>query len=137
MEKVIADTSFIVALGNRNDPSHNIVKKIYLRYQSILLPQTVLAEVAYLLGRENGIQNVVFFLQKLPDSRYSLVALEDEDLTRTAEILEKYKDSRIDFVDATVMAMAERFKIKIVLTLDNRDFSLFSPRHCDAFLLLP
>jgi predicted nucleic acid-binding protein len=40
-------------------------------------------------------------------------------------------------VDATIMAMAERLKIKTILTIDRRDFSLFRPRHCDAFTLVP
>jgi hypothetical protein len=36
-----------------------------------------------------------------------------------------------------VMAIAERYSSKIVLTLDQRDFRLFRPRHCDAFELFP
>ena len=51
METVIADTGFVVALANRSDAKHEAVKAIYLRQQRILLPQTVLAEVAYLIGR--------------------------------------------------------------------------------------
>ncbi len=39
------------------------------------------------------------------------------DLERVAEILEKYADSRIDFVDASVMAVAERYGSKTILTL--------------------
>jgi len=65
------------------------------------------------------------------------MALMDGDMLRTAEILAQYQDSRIDFVDATVMAIAERENIKTVLTLDRRDFSLFRPKHCLSFTLLP
>jgi predicted nucleic acid-binding protein len=41
------------------------------------------------------------------------------------------------FVDATVVAIAERLKIQRILTTDCRDFSLVRPRHCKEFELLP
>ena len=63
METVIADTGFIVAVTNASERSHQIVKQIYLQQKTILMPQTVLAEVAYLIGREAGIKNVSFFLK--------------------------------------------------------------------------
>lgn len=133
----IADTGFVVALLNQSDTKHQDTVRTYTQQQLILLPQTVLAEVAYLLGREAGIRMVVQFLYKLSESKFQLIALSDSDLTRVAEILEVYADSRIDFVDATVMAIAERYKIQKILTLDQRDFRLFKPKHCQSFEILP
>jgi uncharacterized protein len=133
--ETIADTGFIVALLNQTDSRHQEVAPIYTRQRTIWLPQTVLAEVAYL--RDAGINTVVAFLNGLPKSRFRLMALMDFDLKRVAEILAQYADSRIDFVDASVMAVAERYGIIQVLTLDQRDFRLFRPRHCQAFELLP
>ena len=57
-------------------------------------------------------------------------------MRRVAEILDNYRDSRIDFVDATVMAIAERYGSTKILTLDQRDFRLFRPQHCDSFEML-
>ena len=134
---VVADTGFIVALLNEADEWHEEAKAQYTRYAPILMPQTVLAEVAYLVGREAGIATVVDFLKGLPESRFRLVALTADDVHRVAEILEKYEDSRIDFVDASVMAIGERFDCRTVLTLDRRDFQIFRPRHREWFELLP
>jgi len=134
---VIGDTGFVVALLNRNDIKHQDVVKIYSQYPKIILPQTVLTEVAYLVGRDAGIQTVANFLRGLSASRFQLIELTDRDLLQVAEILEQYQDSRIDFVDATVMAVAERYKITTVLTLDQRDFRLFRPKHCLSFEILP
>ncbi len=135
MERMIpiADTGFIVALLNRQDSRHNEVVPIYLQYPTIIVPQTVLAEVAYLVGKEGGTAMVVAFLKGLADSRFQIVALTDQDLNRVAEILEQYQDSRIDFVDATVMAVAERYQTKVILTIDYRDFVIFRPQHCLNF----
>jgi uncharacterized protein len=134
---VIADTGFIVALLNQTDVRHQDVAPIYQQHQTIWFPQTVLAEVAYLLGRDAGTPTVVAFLKGLPKSRFRVIALTEIDLNRIAEILTKYADSRIDFVDASVMAVAERLSVTTILTLDQRDFRLFRPQHCQSFELLP
>ena len=133
----ISDTGFVVALLNQSDIKHSDVVAIYQNYQQILLPQTVLAEVAYLVGRSAGVSTVAAFLKGLSASRFHLIPLSETDVIRVSEILEEYKDSRIDFVDATVMAIAERLKITLILTLDQRDFRLFRPKHCEGFEILP
>jgi predicted nucleic acid-binding protein len=133
----VADTGFVVALLNRTDVRHEAVKAVYANQRSVLLPQTVLAEVAYLLGRDAGTAVVVSFLNGLAASRFRLVALVEQDVSRIAEILAQYADSRIDFVDASVMAIAERYSSTTILTLDQRDFRLFRPQHCDSFEILP
>ena len=93
----IADTGFAVALGNRRDPYHLDVKGVYAKQKQILLPQTVLAEVAYLLSRDAGIARLVQFLEALPTSRFQPICLTEHDFARSAEILKQYGDSRIDF----------------------------------------
>jgi uncharacterized protein len=133
----VADTGFVVALLNRSDAMHSFVATLYIQQKQILLPQTVLAELAYLVGCNAGIATVVAFLQGLSASRFSLVALTDQDVIRVAQILDEYADSRIDFVDASVMAIAERYGIKKIFTLDQRDFRLYRPQHCDSFEILP
>lgn len=133
----ISDTGFVVALLNQSDIKPSDVVAIYQNYQQILLPQTVLAEVAYLVGRSAGVSTVAAFLKGLSASRFHLIPLSETDVIRVSEILEEYKDSRIDFVDATVMAIAERLKITLILTLDQRDFRLFRPKHCQSLEILP
>lgn len=137
MEIVIADTGFVVALLNRLDVRYLDVLPIYLKQAQILLPQTALVEIAYLIGRDVGISAVVQFLQGIPKSRFIVIHAIDSDIVRVAEILAKYADSYIDFVDASVMAIAERLNIQTVLTIDQRDFRMFRPKHCSSFQLLP
>jgi uncharacterized protein len=105
--------------------------------QEILLPQSVLTEAAYLLTSFVGNQRTARFLASLPKSKYSLIALQPEEIARTAELLAQYADAKLDFVDATVAALAERLNITHVLTIDRRDFSIIRPRHAAYFELLP
>lgn len=133
----IADTGFIVALANKQDKEHAAVKAVYAQQRKILVPQTVLTEVSYLLRRDVGSAQLIKFLEALPVSRFQLIGLIALDIVRTATILSQYQDSRIDFVDASVMAVAERYELTTILTLDRRDFSLYRPQNCAAFTLLP
>ena len=51
--------------------------------------------------------------------------------------MSRYADARIDYVDCMIVALAERLGVTRILTLDQRHFRLFRPRHCPAFELLP
>ena len=139
----IADTGFVVAILNQYDEGHADSLQIYARCKSdcIFLPQTILVEIAQLILRDMrppaATRIITRFLRELPNSKFRLFEVTEEDLLRTASILEKYADSRIDFADATVMSVAERLKIRTVFTFDRRDFQIFRPEHCDSFEILP
>lgn len=60
-----------------------------------------------------------------------------EDYKRAAEIIRKYDDANIDFVDAIIVAIAERLNVTKILTVDCRHFDAFRPRHTAAFEILP
>lgn len=137
MIESIADTSFVVALGNRADKQHLRCRAAYQAEDVIYLSQTVLAEVGYMLGREIGSHALASFLRRLPETKYRILAVQMQDLLRTAEILDQYADSRVDFVDATIAAVAERLRISRVLTLDQRDFRIIRPKHVDYFEVSP
>ncbi len=87
--------------------------------------------------RELGYKALVSFLQAIHRGELKLERSTRVDLQRTTEILRLYADSRIDFVDCAIAAMAERLNIQKILTVDQRHFRLFRPRHCDYFILLP
>jgi hypothetical protein len=48
-----------------------------------------------------------------------------------------YAAARIGFVDASVVATAERLGISRILTTGRGDFAMIGPRHCKTFELLP
>ena len=50
----VADTGFVVGLAILTDDWHAECLSIYREQRKIFLPQTVLAEVAYLLTRAGG-----------------------------------------------------------------------------------
>lgn len=133
----VADTSFIVALTIETDRHHEVCRSVYIKASQIFVPQTTLAETAYFLGQALGNRGVLRFLAQLPQGKLDLIALKPEDIIRTKHILERYADSLVDFVDATIAAVAERLNITRILTLDRRDFALIRPKHVVQFEILP
>jgi nitronate monooxygenase len=57
------------------------------------------------------------------------------DLKRCDEVLDRYP--ALGFVDASVVAMAERLGVKTLATTDRRHFGPVSPRHVPRFTLVP
>lgn len=133
----IADTGFVLAVVVATDKRHAECLAVYRKQKVIYLPQSTLAEVAYLLTRNGGNEATAYFLHGLPRTKYQLVPLEAVDIVRTAQLLLQYADTRVDFVDITIAAVAERLNITRILTIDQRDFRLLKPVHCPYFEILP
>jgi len=68
---------------------------------------------------------------------FQIEPLTPEDRLRMGEIMVKYQDAELDFVDMAIMAISERLNITQVCTFDRRDFSIFRPQHCAYLELLP
>lgn len=49
----------------------------------------------------------------------------------------EYRDAEVGFVDSSVVTVAERLKVRRVMTTDRRHFSIIQPRHCSRLELLP
>ena len=134
----LLDTSFLLAMTNVNDRNHSRVLEVAKNIDdSLILPVTVLPEVSYLIGSRLGYTAMQRFLSGLVTGNVTLETVTITDLKRVTEILEEYADSRLDFVDATIVAIAERLKVTRVLTLDRRDFTIIRPHHHSHFEILP
>lgn len=134
----ILDTSFLLALSNPNDTNHKQVIGVARKLREpLILPISVLPEVCYLLASRVNHAAMRQLLQQLTKSETSLEVIDYTDLKRVNEILQQYSDSRLDFVDATIVAIAERRNITRILSLDRRDYTMIRPKHCPFFELLP
>jgi uncharacterized protein len=102
-----------------------------------VVPGLVLVEAAYFVGKQLGTIAEASFLRELAAASFALEALEGDDLSRVAELIETYADLRLGTVDASVIATAERLGATTIATLDHRHFTVVRPKHIDAFQLVP
>ncbi len=136
--KILIDSSFLIALYDRDADEYEECREIAKLYRGqFLIPQVVLTEVIYLVKRNMGVPGAVSFLNEFNNSQPDLLEITLEDLTRVKEIMQQYESAKLDFVDCCIMALSERLNISQVCTLDQRDFSIFRPNHCDYLEVLP
>ena len=134
----LLDTSFLLAMTNGKDRNHSRVLEVAKTIDdALVLPVTVLPEVSYLIGSRLGHRVMRQFLSGLVTENVTFETITITDLKRVTEILKEYADSRLDFVDATIVAIAERLDVTRILTLDRRDFTIIRPKHQSHFEILP
>ncbi len=103
----------------------------------MLLPVTILPEITYLVQRRKGIEAETGFVRAVAAGEFTVEPLEPGDFDRSAELMQDYRDLPLGFVDATVVAVAERLDAGSVLTTDRRQFAIVRPRHLERLRLAP
>jgi hypothetical protein len=103
----------------------------------LIVPQLVVAEVAYLLEARIGVEAEVRFLGDLAAGNLIPEPVRAGDWIRIAELVAGYRDLPLGTVDASVVAAAERLGLVQLATLDRRHFTVVRPSHATAFEILP
>jgi predicted nucleic acid-binding protein len=133
---VLVDTGILYALADADDRWHDPATGWLEDVSELLLVSvTALAEVAYLLHTRLGPAAELAFVQSLAAGELEVEDLRRQDLARCGEVMRRYP--QIGFVDASIVAMAERLKIDTIATTDRRHFESIRPKHTRAFNLVP
>jgi predicted nucleic acid-binding protein len=133
---LLLDTGAIYALADADDDWHERMRDFLEDRREVLLtPVTVVTEAAYLIRSRLGPAAERMLLESLAANELTMESVVDRDLARIAELLGT--SPYLAFVDASVVAIAERLKLKSLVTTDRRDFSRVRPKHVDSFELLP
>lgn len=138
MATVLVDTGILYAMADLDDAWHEPVKAFLKNITDVLVvPITVLPEICYLLNTHLGQESERKLIASITQGELRVEGLTSDDFRRSLQLLETYSDVNIGFVDASMVAIAERFKINRILTTDRKHFSIIRPRHCRSFDLLP
>lgn len=138
---VIIDTSVIVAAALTTERYHKqcveLFDELRAKNERLLLPPTVTAEAGYLLNQLSGVKQEAKFLRGVADGDLEPIDLLRIDYARMDELVEQYQNLNIGTTDASIIALAERFRIKQIATLNWRDFTVVRPRYVGEFEILP
>ena len=133
---VLVDTGILYALADEDDAWHERARDwAEDEGELLIVPVSVLPEVAYLLHSRLGPDAELAFVQSAASGELEVEALRPQDLTRSADVMRRHPE--IGFVDATIVAVAERLKIEVIATTDRRHFSMVKSRHTKAYQLVP
>jgi hypothetical protein len=133
---VLVDTGVLYALADADDGWHEQAVAWLDEERDVLtVPVTVLPEVCYLLATRLGPRHEGRFLESVAKGELAVDPLTRADLTRAAAILQK--QPALGFVDASMLAMAERVGVRRIATTDRRHFGRVQVAKGVALELVP
>jgi len=138
VDSVLVDTGILYALADKQDEWHAPAVSFVSEFRGrLVVPSPAVPEACYLLNEYLGQDAEAAFVKALINREMTLEHFSVQDLVRASDLMEKYQDNNIGFVDASTVVIAERLKICRILTTDRRHFGAIKPQHCKKFTLLP
>jgi uncharacterized protein len=132
----LIDTGPIAAYLNRRDEAHQSVKQSLRTFKGQLATTcAVVNEVMYFVSEHPG--GPLSLAQFLTASRIHIIeACQPQQTLAAANLMERYRDTLMDFADATLVLLAETLGVTDVFTLDRRGFSTYRTGKGKAFQIL-
>jgi predicted nucleic acid-binding protein len=135
---LIVDAGPLYAAAATEDRNHQRSIDLLSRAERpLLVPALVVTEVCYLLSDRIGPHAELAFSRSIADGELIVEPVLDSEWARIAGLTEEYLDLPLGVVDASVVALAERYRTRSIATLDHRHFSVVRPKHASGFNLLP
>ena len=136
---IVVDTGVLLAVADQDDRWHQPSLDLLASYRSdqLIRPAPVIPETGWMIASVLGPATEAAFIASVASGDFAVIDLSPHDWQRVAELVERYADMDLGTVDAAVIAIAERFNIVTLATINPRDFRVVRPAHCDAFELVP
>lgn len=134
---MILDAGVLYAAADRRDKNHRAARELLGKREPKIVPDPTIVECDQLILKRLGVDAEVAFLRSFEGRWLSVEPSTRPDRMRAAELIAQYRDARIGYVDAVIVAIAERLGERVIATFDRRHFTLIRPRHVESFELVP
>jgi predicted nucleic acid-binding protein len=136
MPDALIDTGAILALLDSSDRWHAVCAEAFRQLRlPLLTSEAVLTELFHLVGDSRAEMEATW---KFVRSGAIVVAtLEDAELRHMHALMSRYWDRPMDFADATLVYLAKRESLSVILTVDQADFSTYRIEGKRQFRILP
>jgi len=132
----LVDTGALLVLLDRDDRWHAACADAF---SSLRLPfatsSAVLTELFHLLGDDR--RAVVAGWRLMRSGAITVQPVGDSDLPALEQLMSRYHDRPMDFVDATLVHLAQRLSLSTILTVDNDDFETYRIGTKKRFRVVP
>lgn len=132
----LIDTGAILALLDRDDEWHGACRGAFDRTPlPLLTTEAVLTEAFHLTSRDLGDIRGLWTL--LSAGAVRLAVITHEELPEIHSLMTKYRDRPMDFADATLVHLAARESLSLILTIDYDDFETYRIGGRKKFTIIP
>src|SRR5713226_4642457 len=120
----LVDTGAILALLDRDDEWHRACVEVFRSVSfPLLTTEAVMTEVFHLTIRDFG--RIEPAWEFFDSDSVTLASLTDADLPDIHALMSQYRDHPMDFADATLVHVANRESIRLILTIDHDEFETY------------
>jgi predicted nucleic acid-binding protein len=123
LNTILIDAGPLIALFDKDDKYHKkIISFIKKKKYKFVTTTAVLTEVSHML--DFNVQVQIMFLEWVVKEGVILHEIEQQDIARIIELTRKYSDRPMDFADATLVTVAEKTGINVIISIDS-DFDIY------------
>ena len=132
----LIDTGAILALLDRSDRWHEPCACAFRQLKlPLLTSEAVLTELFHLVGDvRTDVEAAWKFVRS---GGLALGAIEGAELAQLNALMSRYWDRPMDFADATLVYLAKRESLSVILTVDHADFATYRIDGKRRFRVLP
>ena len=122
---ILTDTGPIVALLDKNDPNHSrcLLTAKMLSTGALVTTLPCFTEAMYFLAKEGGYSGQRRLWAMRATGKLIIHAWSEAELERMNVLVELYKDTPMDFADASLVATAESLGVSEVFTIDRHFYA--------------
>ena len=132
----LIDTGAILALLDRNDRWHEHCVDAFRQLRlPLLTTEAVLTELFHLVGDSRKEMEAAWKFVR--SGALFLGTIEDAELPQVRALMSRYWDRPMDFADATLVHLARRERLSVILTIDHADFATYRIEGKRRFRVLP
>ena len=132
----LIDTGAMLAIVEADDHWHSACLDAL---QSVRMPllttEAVLTELFHLIGK--SAHNVEKTWNFVRSGAVTVRSVDDSDLPTLQALMFQYRDRPMDFADATLVHLAARESLSLILTVDHDDFETYRIGGRKRFSILP
>jgi hypothetical protein len=132
VKRLLVDSGPLIALFDRSDQYHTLVVNHLKTVDEVLLTTwPVVTEVSHMLDFHIDAQ--LGFLKWIELGGLEVRNLNEADVSRIVELVEKYSNVPMDVADASLLILAEDLDTRRILSIDS-DFEIFRTRYKDQLV---
>jgi predicted nucleic acid-binding protein len=134
--EALIDTGAMLALLDRNDRWHTACAAAFHQLRlPLLTSEAVLTELFHLVGDNN--REIDAAWKSVRSGALALSAISDTDFPALDSLMRRYRGRPMDFADATLVHLAERHSLSLILTIDHDDFETYRIQSRRRFRIVP
>ena len=135
---ILCDAGPLIALFDQKDNLHQKCRDTLslLPDEPLLTTWPCIGEAMYILNREIGFRVQDELWQWILDDLIVIYQNSSNELTRMRELMRQYRDTPMDFADASLVAVAETMKIRQIFSID-KHFTVYRIDSQHAFEVVP